>query len=677
MAAGKTIYRVRHIVAADVAVISEVKEGEFNGKIRETRDPRIILGGVDSFWAVGTEKAEPKIRMQSETSIVPGLMPASTAPISSRIRGSSSFDLTKILNDDMAPGQFDAVSFSSVTRLSVGFSPKETDSQLLASLIDGSLHVPLGSFISAIEILPGKWLTSGFDHTASGRYLLRSKSLRAVKTVSLTNRPEMLRVARDVVVFTTEPKWSDAIETDLRPQEEIIRAAEMWLERSKTAIRLNEIADPLKPVDFLNMLIDSTVSEEERADLASVSEILSERTELLDILPNLVGRGPEFRERMAAFEEAEKARVRSEIEQRLLSELETEAAKLAKLQSDIADAETKLALISHREALLRTETEKHDAVIRQRIADAAEAIKNEVIHKAARVLEDVEKLRDEIVQIASPPATAAPYPEPPVPETQTDAIDTPFELASDEQRKQTILELSAATSLPVQEVATIITLATEAIPVLIGAEASTAAVDIVTALSGERASVVFCDPTKVSLSDLLADEQSGLKSSIETARAHPEALIGVAFCGVTNGPCEYWLPQMMEMRRSGRLPRNLSFVASVATDGNRVSVPPSVLRHLLPMTVNGNGRPGQATFKAYWPVPDGPRADRLRAVLEDFIEVFEGSSLQPIARSAARVPDWIKIGDLRAIFLRQTKWLAAVASGEDHDFNKYFKNIEG
>jgi len=677
MAAGKTIYRVRDIVATDVAVISEVRDGEIHGKIRETRDPRMILGGIDSFWAVGSEKAEPKFRLHSEALARPSLIPTHTAPIASRIQGGPSFYLSKILSEDIAPGKYEAVSFSSATRLAIGYSPKEGVSDLLTSLLGGTLHIPLKTPVSAIEIRPGTWLTTGFVSAAPERYSLSGKSLRSVKTVTLTNRPEILRVAHDVVVFVTPPRWSDPIETDLRPEEEIIKSAETWLSRSKTAIRLNETIDPLNPADVLRMLIESTVSEEERADLAAVSNVLSERSELLDVLPELIGRIPAFHERMAAFEEAEKSRVRSEIEQRMLSELETEVAKLAKLQSEIADAETKLALISHREALLRTETEKHDAVIRQRIADAAEAIKNEAIHKASRVLEDVEKLRDEIVQVASPPATAAPDPDPPVPEAQTDASDAPFELASDDQRKQTILELSAATSLPAQEVATIITLATEAIPVLIGAEASTAAIDIVTVLSGERASVVFCDPTKVSLSDLLADEQSGLKASIEAARAHPEALIGVALCGITNGPCEYWLPQMVEMRRAGRLPRNLAFVASAATDGNRVSVPPSVLRHLFPMTMNGNGKPGQATFKAYWPVPDGPGANRLRAVLEDFIEVFEGSSLQPTARSAARVPDWTRIGDLRAIFLRQTKWLSAVASGEDHDFNKYFRNIEG
>lgn len=677
MGAGKTIYRVKDIIAPDVAVISEVREGKIHGKIRETRDARMILGGVDSFWIVGAEKTEPKIRLQSDAITIPGLMPASTAPIASRLRSGFSFDLSKTLNDDMASGQFNAVSFSSVERLSIGYSPKNSNRELLASLADGTLDIPIKTPVSAIEILPGKWLTSDFQCRASERYALSSKSLRSVKTVTMTNRPEMLRVAQDIIVFVTPPKWSDTVETDLRPQEEIIRAAETWLSRSRVAIRLKEVADPLMPADILKMLIDSTVGEEERADLAAVSGVLSERNELIEILPDLIRRNLAFQERMAAYEKAEMERARRDIEQRMLKELETEAAKLVKIQSEITDAETKLSLLSHREALLRTETEKHDAVIRQKIADAAEVIKNEAVQKASRMLEDVDKLRDEIGRLTFTPAPTAPDIEQPLSEAVTDEKDAPLEVASNEQRKQTILELAAATSLPAQDVATIIALSTETVPVLIGTEASTAAVDIVTAISGDLASIVFCDPTKISVSDLLADEQSGLKASIEEARAHPEALIGVALCGITNGPCEYWLPQMVEMRRAGRLPQNLAFMASASTDGNRVSVPQSVLRHFFPVIVKGNGKPAQAMFKASWTVGDAPDDERLRTVLEDFIEVFEGPSLQQTAGAAARAPEWIKIGDLRKIFLRQTTWLAAAISGEDHEFNKYFKNIEG
>ena len=59
---GKTVYRVRQLIAHDVALIAEVRSGDaYGGKVKETCDSRMVLGGTDSFWLIGGEKREQKL----------------------------------------------------------------------------------------------------------------------------------------------------------------------------------------------------------------------------------------------------------------------------------------------------------------------------------------------------------------------------------------------------------------------------------------------------------------------------------------------------------------------------------------------------------------------------------------------------------------------------------------
>ena len=247
-------------------------------------------------------------------------------------------------------------------------------------------------------------------------------------------------------------------------------------------------------------------------------------------------------------------------------------------------------------------------------------------------------------------------------------------MANLEQRQATLQETAVATGLSTLQVAAVIASSTETVPVILGADGAAAAVDIVTALAGERAAVVFCDPTRVSLADLLLDQNSGLQAAIDDARRHPEILAAVALCGITNGPCEYWLPQIVEMRRAGRLPRNLAVVASAGTDGTRVPVPGSVLRHLFPLTPANPASPGAVAHQGAWPAPEGIEKSRLEAALGVLIDAgLEGSVLQKSARTLARAPEWIRASDLVDVFKRQAGWLEATLSGSEHEDKKYFE----
>lgn len=678
---GKTVYRVRQLVAHDVAIIAEVKDGEAHrGKLRETRDSRITLGGTDSFWLVGGEKKEQKLVVQKDDASVPAFASA-ISTVASRIRASSVFELPKIVNDNAGPGKFDAVSFTTVTRLTVGYSPQGGSEELLPALSLGTLHIPLEAPVSAIEVRPGHWLTSGFEALPAGRYGLRHQSLRSVATASLENRPDMIRLANGLVVFVSPPKWSEPKSTDLRSEEEIHQSVERWLSRSKAALSLPGDAGSLQPAELLRLLADRAISEEEKADLASIAGRLSKRGELADILPEILGRDPTFRERLAGFEESEKARLRAELEEQLRRETELESARLAALRIEVADAETKLASFSHREALLRSETEKHEEMLRSRIASAAEGIRNESCRETAAIRDEVARLRDDMAYIATAvPAAAEPVAPAPVAAALTEKpipAAPPPRFASDEQRQKTLNELAVATGLTHSEVAAIVATATDVVPVLLGPDSAAAAVDIATAFAGDDAAIVFCDPTKISLTDLLNDEHSGLREAIEKAKERPEALFAAAICSITSGPCEYWLPQIIAMRRVGRLPRNLALIASAGVDGLRVPIPDSTLRHLFPLKPSKAPRPGSAKFEGLWPMTNLDQ-ERVREAVEVLAgRELEVSAMQAVARALARTPSWMQLSDAVLVFLRQAKWLAAIASGHEHEYDEYFIDIEG
>ncbi|MBX5218767.1 hypothetical protein HJC04_00090 [Rhizobium sp. NLR8a] len=677
---GKTVYRVKQVLAHDVAIIVEVKNADpQSGKLKETRDSRIALGGAGSFWLITGEK-EQKLVVQKDDRSVPAFA-GGISTMASRIRGSV-FELPKIGHDNAGPGKLDAVSFATATRLSVGYSPQEGDfGDLVSALSEGSLHVPLDASVAAIEVQSGHWLTSGFEALPSGRYKLRQQSLRSVATATLKNSPETMKLGNGLVVFVSPPKWSEAKDTDLRSEEEIHQTVEQWLSRSKQVLSLPHGAHSLEPAELLHLLAVRAISEEEKADLASIAGRLSKRSELSDILPEMLGRDPAFRGRLAAFEETERTRLRTELEERLRKEIEAESARLAALRIEVADAETKLATFSHREALLRSETEKHEEALRSRIASAAEAIRSESSRETAAIRDEVARLRDDMVQIATAaPASAEPVAPAPVVAEQAEEAVPParlLALASEDQRKEILYELAVATGLTLADVAAVVATFTDVVPVLLGPDSAAGAVDIATAVAGDDAAIVFCDPTKISLTDLLNDEHSGLREAIEKAKDRPEMLLAAALCSITSGPCEYWLPQMIEMRRVGRLPRNLALVASAGVDGLRVPIPDSTLRHLFPLKPSKTPRPGSAKFEGFWPMTsaDPERVRQALAILLD--RDVERSAMQTVARALARTPSWIKGSDAIDVFLRQAKWLASTAAGNEHEYDEYFMSIEG
>lgn len=670
--AGKTVFRVMRVLGHDVAVICEVRDGDTNGgRIRETKDPRIILGGVDSFWLVTGEKKEQKLFIERNTPPF-----RSVSPLTAPLHSSSLLNLTANL-DLGSPGRHDAVSFATATKLPVAYSPRDiSPEELVARLRNATLSIPSEKDVDAIEIRPGSWLTQ-FKRNSSGYGLSKNTTARSVPVATLENRPETVRLSSGLVIYVTQPRWTPSEAVDLRTEHEMLEAAEYWLARATSAdVQSGSDAGLL---DLLRQYTASTVDDEEQADLSAVIELLSSRQPLVDLVSQMMARQPGFQEKLREFEQSEKNRLRASLQSRLEEEMQSERSRLSDIRAELADTETKLALATYREGLLRSEAEKHDDSIRARIAEAASDLAGKASREGQQLREEVDRLRDMISQTTTPAVHVAP--SDPLLEGAMEE-DTPVQvvIATDEVRKNVIAGLSCATAMSVADVVSIILRSTEDVPVLIGRRSSAAAADMAAALGGNDSAIAFCDPSRVSWQDLLRDETSGLAAAIAKARNHPEVLVPVALCGITNGPCEYWVPQFIESRRFGKLPRNLAVIASAGIDGMRVSVPDSVLEYFVPVLVPASSRPARNLFAGAW------RADLEvdRAKLVEALELLsksdglEKAALQRAARILSRTPAGIDMDEVAAALLRHNEWLSSLSGeGQQHEFKNYFKNIGG
>lgn len=684
----KKIIRVYQIKSFGIAVVAEIRDGDggLSGKTQETKDGKISLGGADAFWLVSGEKKETHQALKNEGLQVP-VFSTATSPLVGRVKGSQ--DFAPEMKRLGGAGKTDAVSFATATRLTVGFSPRDmSHGDLVERLRAGKLDIPSQCPVDAIEVRPKTWMVSGFTRKANGLYGLSPQvPVRAVQSVTVEGRPDCISLDSGLTVFRSPPKWSPATETDLRPDEEILRSAEEWMARAATAASETEDAGPTDLVGLLKARMAGTVGQEEMADLESAIRVISGRTSLLEVMPKILRHDPNWQKNLRDIERAERERIVEDVRLRIESEAKEETNRLEGLRSQIADAETKLATVAHRETLLRNESERHEALLQEKISEAARRLEAGHTGQSQALREEVERLRAEVeglaqaaarapVQEPAQPALPAELPAPPSVEKEAPLM------ANEEARLRILGELSKDTALSPAETMAVLLHSTEDVPVLLGARAARVAAHFVTAIGGSDAAIVFCDPTRISLSDLLKDELSGFAKAIETAREWPDILVPVAFCGITNGPCEYWLPQLVEMRRLGRIPQNMAFIASAGTDGMRVSVPKTVLRHLFPITIpDGTKPPVASRFAGQWPIPGKGSDERLKEALD---HLTSGKDVAPDVMTAAakmlsRMPavSGLKMANVATVLLRQGEWNEAVNTSAEHESLQFFQNIGG
>ncbi|MBO9127950.1 MULTISPECIES: hypothetical protein [unclassified Rhizobium] len=672
--AGKSVYRVERIAGYDVAVVVEVKdEGSPSSteKIKETKSDRICLGGLDSFWAVSGETTEKAIVHRAPT------VPYTSSSTSSLIGRAKIADFS--LTDASRPknaGKLDAVSFANAVKLTVGFSLRKIGYEKgLALLAENKLAVPLRAAVQAIEVGAGKWLSSGFTRSSEGFYGFSEKiSVRNAPVRSVEGKIDSLTQLSGVVVFLSQPKWSPPVEADLRSEAQILASALKWAERLRSS---TEAAGDV--AQLLNTRITSTADDAEREDLRSALAVLASRTEINDLVPSFMAKDPEWRDRLASFEESERERQRSAIRAQIDREMTEENRKLTDMQARVVEAEARVAAIGQRELLLRDAASKTQEELEAKIAAAANSISAKHSEIGGLLRADVEELRKAVHTITDAAPTA--YVQHPPIVDEANFGSGPLEIAAPEKRFEIIRQLAATSGFSVPALtAVLLQSSTTPIPIFVGDRAITAVADFVTAIGGALAAVVYCDPTRVTLSDMIDDKASGLSAAIELAQQHPHVTIPVAFCGITNGPCEYWLPSLIERRRLGRLPANLAFFGSAAVDGTRVSVPNSVLKYIFPLEIPSGGRGNPPSFVGHWPFAEMD-SDLLAEMVDHLgdLDLPDDGFVAATAKMLSRVPSsWgVRIDAVLKTFLARVVWTEALGKGAGHELIHYFQNIEG
>jgi hypothetical protein len=677
---GKTVFQVIKILSHGVAMVAEVRGGDSGiGKIRETREPRMVLGGVGSLWIVTGEKDEPKLVLE-DLEELPDVSLPMVSSLSSTIRASSEFELPATVEAFSTPGQRKTTNFVTVTRILSAYSARNiTFEEVVLRLREGRLDVPSKEII-AIEVAQGEWLTSQFFRLSSGSYgLSPGADPRALPVKTIENRADSMRLSSGLLVFLSEPRWSLATEKDIRPEQEVLESAERWLSRSKLAA--DKGLDGGDVLDLLRYHVATTVNEDEKADIFAAARLLAGRQSIIHIIPHILAKDHAFQKRVQDFELQEQERLKEGLRSKVEAEIEAEKARLEEIRFKIVEAETHLALTGKRELLLRNETEKHDEVMKARIAEAASQLHDSAVAQGDHLRRELDELRDLVLQMPSHPPSVVLAPPAEMWEPERPKVDRAAAPAKTDEdaRKSIVAGLASATGLTQADVIAILLKSTDEVPVLVGERASGVAADIVAAIGGEDSAVAFCDPSRISWHDLMRDETSGLSAAVAKAKANPDILVPIAICGITNGPCEYWLPQFLESRRVGRLPRNLAIIASAGVDGSRVSVPDSVLRILMPVEVPDSAKPVRRLFAGSWPA----ELDANRTNLADAIdvlsqsEVFEDGALQRAAKTLSRLPQGAAMADVAKLLVQQAKWLARISADGHYEFKNRFKNIEG
>jgi hypothetical protein len=687
----KQIYQVRYVVSQDVAVVTQVREDGSHGEPKEVRSPKLILGGVDSYWlasspAEKTAKIAPR-RLEKPVGL-PNLQAASAISL---FKGNSGFNLPLDFESAAGTGKFDAVTFSSITRLTAGFSPSNlSKKQIIEHLRVGDLVAP-GTVIEAIEVNPEVWIRTGFTRFGNQRYgFAHGTRTRSVGIVRLANRPDTMRLPSGLVLFLDAPRWGPTTTADLRPEEEILRSADAWIARIASAVTEAPPDRTEEAANIVRSWIASSISLDEKADLESAFSLLSVRQNLLSLVPQFMAADKEWQKRLREVGAAEEAQVRETIENSMRAETEQLASEIERLRAAADEARDGLEKLVLRETLLRDATREHDARLREMIADAARSVGQDAISATKRVEDDVAALRDEISRIeqihSQPPAQQSPE-NPPQEQLlneapqAVDSVDVLITIAPATKRRAIIEQVASASCLRAEELMASLAIAPDAIPVLVGSSAATVATDLAFGIGGERSGVVFCDPTHVTLADLLREDFSGFGEALKSARQTPDLIVPVALCGITRAPCEFWLPQLVEMRRVGRLPRNLLFIATAGTDGMRIDIPNSVLRYLFPLEIGNTASAAEIVFEGAWPLfeADGAKTRSALAAARDALPNGDNDLRLKMASILERVPEWTPApaSAIAGVLKREADWISAWRDRKDHQIIKHLQGIGG
>ncbi len=685
------IYCVYEAVGGDTVLLSEVKSNDIrmhSSILREAKSEKMCLAGVGSYWLVTGEKLKIK---QDKKLPLRKSVPLPTTDTALNLLQHDTSRATQSLRSDLSElngGGLKHITFSSATRLSVGFSPVSSGYEELARslLTNGYITVPLHHSIDAVEIRENLWIVDEQRRGEGGQYRLsRYFDFRRVPTVRLLDPSSAVRLPSGIVILPPGSCWSEAKIIDLRTDEEILKSVEDWVGRIRTSTG-EETTSLNALTDVIGHIRRHTISVDERQDLEAISMILASRQEILSTVPQILSKTTAWNAAAEEFRKAEFGRLSDEARQRVDRETKKLEAKLSELRQIIAEAEARLETISYREVNLRAESRAIQADIEAMIEKAARNVVASDAATASLMADDITRLRKEVEQINDRISTISTIGARPSEETvkEHQVSHVGPTMASAEQRAEQLKELAAVTGFKLPELITLVHWSrfTE-LPVIVGSASVRAAVDFCTLIGGNLAQIIFCDPTRISFEDLMG---GGLATAIRVATDNSEVLVPVAFCNLTSSPCEFWLPQFMELRRMGRLPKNMACIGSAVQDGIRTQVPRSTLGYIVPFSPSGkpSGVSVEAFFGLSWP-GDFPRdVQKQTSAYPALAASKTGVSNAPalLVRAATAVGTTLTSEDppteaLVKCMEDRFRWLLSIENDQEHELFKAFQNTVG
>jgi len=691
-----TVLRVRETLGHDTVLVEEVGglgrvESYFSMQSRIIKSAAMSVVGVDSFWRVSGEHSEKPPSFKPEKPYRPGTKSQSYSAFNAKNTTAPMLQATTSNTAEFAPNgnQSEFVTFKNEQRLTVGYSdPLGDHGKTLGLLFGPGLPSPLRRDLEAVQVADGLWLLPPQLRNGGGLWFAQGKK-RAVAGHHRIDDGQTQDAGGGLIVFLTPPRWVEASPRDCRTEAEAANETLAWLQRFEQFDgRLHGDPEVQRAIGVLKSSISAGISQEDFDDLAAAIQASQSRPHLHKLLPDLLRSDPYWREQVQTTVAQAVELKRGEIDAAFADEIAQKEQTLARLQSEIAEAERRLSTAEERERAYRAGAEELRTRLEDQIASVARDVLEPVLEtraaqRAAELRNDLDRLASRVAQVEEVTAHSS--------STSSAAEESATALrvcTSRDDRSRIFTAVAADTSLQLSELGFILAnMFSGGLPVLAGAEATAAAIRIVSMLGGTSKNVIFCDPTKVSLRDLYeGDGHDGLGSLISVAKGSPDTFIPLALCGLTYSPCEFWLPALLEGRRIGTIPSNLAIVAAVAPDGIRTEVPKSLLRRFQPLLL-GEGvtspSPDVSGGHGLWPIPDKVAAEQKQIDAITMLASIEsdGKALATAITDLSTLLCQID-GDLSGIadqFRKQSQWLGALSSATpaDHPLYRYFANFEG
>lgn len=624
-----SIVRVREVLGRDTVIVAEVADSLAGGgrSDRFGRSLQMAQGGVDTFWRIRAEAEAregkacnalgasrwPGLRADNGQALIEGKSVAFPLSVTTNV-----FKPASHARSALEPYCSDILDIKDAVRLLTGYRPPSSvEAAPVDSLIVGTLESPLRRAVDAIELAPGEWIRASDYALRSGCYRVNpdiAKSAFPVWSIASGSRP--IDVGNGIVIFSGDNVFEREYSRDYRSEDEVYSSAGQWLERIAKACDEDTggRAQFIKLSEIIQSIYLSTCDEKEIKDLSATFSKLERRAELVEMLPKILERAPSWSERIEELATARIGLIVEKFEADFAVEVEEKRRAASELDDEIFERRNALAVIGERERAYRDVIATLDQVVSTRVDAELRAMRLDTL---AATKTELLELKENLQELSRGRDRGV--------EPENKRIEGILPFADRTARLDQLRNLGRVSSTSVEKVTLAVSLASCGIlPVFVGPGADRISIEIGKCISGDNFAAMFCDPTIVSVRDVVSDGVNSISRAVAVARSKPDTTVAAVLCGINKAPCEFWLPGILNGWRTTLLPENLIFFASASADGIRVPLPQSLLPSIVPFEIPGASGRMPLAEGLPWPLIQPTPADsykELRGAIFDALDI--------------------------------------------------------